>query len=58
MAPVASVLCSAVNAIKAARLRPADTTTTKRPIDSIKRPNVSGANAWQMRDGAAIGPSR
>jgi hypothetical protein len=47
-----------INATNAARLRPADTTTTRRPIGSIRRPKPSGASAWQMRDGAPIRPSR
>ena len=54
----ASVRRSASNAASAARKRPADTTTTSLPNGSIKRPKASGANAWQMRDGAPISPSR
>jgi hypothetical protein len=38
-------VCKNINATNAARLRPADTTTTKRPIGSIRRPKPSGASA-------------
>jgi hypothetical protein len=50
--------CSANSAINAARQRPAETTITRRPMGSMRRPKASGASAWQMRDGAPIRPSR
>ena len=58
IASAVSLRCNANKAINAARLRPADTATTHRPIGSINSPKPSGAKAWQMRDGAPISPSR
>ena len=54
----AGVVDAYLNAARAAKLNPEVTMSTLPPMGPMRRPNPSGASAWQIRDGASISPSR